>query len=221
MWLLPSTRSGSLADFIVASKSMCEWNKRHSDQAHTLPWMTQSMTSGHATCTHSYLKTDEWGTRSVQLNDCSSSVDSILHYTFAHLERNLWPSPSGFWFIPKCLPLVVDLLGGHHLISLSEELGSLGPAVFQISLMRETETGSQGEGQTPRAISFFVRLIGWNFKCSLTLSSIGWHQDHRKPGILIGQMPETPVLAVWNTIQGLHSAGNVFLHDTSLWFSKA
>lgn len=161
---------------------MCEWNKRHTDKAHTLPWMTQSLSSCPATCTQSHTRTNG-ETGLVQLTDSSSSVDCILHYTCVFSVLSSVPREQCFhnpvatdlYLTPLEVPSfdgkLADLLGGQHLKSLSTEPGALGRAVHCVLNIppKWGWTRKSGEERTPPAIGCYLRLIDCYIKQSLNL----------------------------------------------------
>lgn len=172
MFLLPHTPLGSLVDFI-RHPEICDWNKRHSDKGHILPWMTLSV----------FRYSQKWGNRT---RSAHSAAHLWTAYFFTHmlsllqacLESNAFSTlqvliyvsplpPSYFFFF-----LMANLLGGQHLKSLSEELQALccaSCAAFNNSHKWSWTRKSEKKKKPPPVIRCYLRLIDCYTEWSLNL----------------------------------------------------
>lgn len=221
MWWQPSIGSGSLIDFIRRSKSTCEWNKRHTDKAHTLPWMTQLLSSGPATCIQLYTLMHKLRNRTCSAHwlQPMCGLHPSLHICFSvlsvYLESNsfisLWILIYSSLEVAPFDGKATDLFAGQHLKYLSPKTGVwvVLSAVFVISAwVRVDQEIREGVNSPSNQLLFNINKL-LKLRGAWAFFFTGQCQDHQKPGILIGKMPETPVLAVWNAIQALPSSNLV------------
>lgn len=194
MWMQPCIRSGSLSEFTRGLNSSGEWNKSSPDKAHTLPWMSQTLSSGMPAgrpqpSTHQLTLFTWHIIANLMLQICSSSLGTCVFLPTGECQAHCFSNLEviDLSLSPLALPLWRYVLSNCWMERTSEifisDTGSGGPSMV-LCLLYLPREGIYHEARrelTPLAISFCFRLIDFYISKALTSSLGDFHWKNRKP----------------------------------------
>lgn len=193
MWMQPCIRSGSLSEFTRGLNSSGEWNKSSPDKAHTLPWMSQTLSSGMPAgrpqpSTHQLTLFTWHIIANLMLQICSSSLGTCVFLPTGECQAHCFSNLEviDLSLSPLALPLWRYVLSHSQMERTSEIFicgtRSRGPSVCLCLLYLPWEGMNQEARRelTLLAIRSCFRLINRYISKALTSSSEDCHGKHRK-----------------------------------------